>query len=78
MRYVKYGIYLELLKFVIKAMNMSSEFVPKDKTFKFNSKTQAAVHKSVVLYLKSQAGKDLLKDVVGNVQVPGEKSSYKY
>ena len=44
-------------------MNMSVGSLPKGKTFKFNSKTQAAVHKSVVLYLKSQAGRDYLKEV---------------
>ena len=44
---------------------MSVDSVPSGKSFKFNSKTQAAVHKSVVMYLKSQSGKDLLKDVIG-------------
>ena len=53
---------------------MSVDSVPSGKVFKFNSKTQAAVHQSVVLYLKSQAGRDLLKQVTGEAQKPGTYS----
>ena len=52
---------------------MSVDSVPDNKVFKFNSKTQASVHSSVIMYLKSQSGRDLLAEVVENKSVPGKK-----
>ena len=50
---------------------MSVDSVPNGKVFKFNSKTQAAVHSSVITYLKSQSGRDFLGEVLESKSVPG-------